>query len=105
MFDLIKIRSIHPLTRYNDFSLKKIDNVTLIFIIPLQVFFIFISLVFKWSRNDVFQFCSRYNVKMHGVTLIIQTSNIAPKFFFPKKTTYNINRNTMSAEILKRTKP
>ena len=54
MFDLIKIRSIHPLTRYSDFGLKKmkkIDNVTLIFMIPLQVFFIFISLVFKWSRN------------------------------------------------------
>ena len=47
MFDLIKIRFIHPLTRYSDFGFKKIDNVTLIFMIPLQVFFIFISLVFK----------------------------------------------------------
>ena len=54
MFDLIKIRSTHPLTRCSDSGLKKIekiDNVTLIFMILLQVFFIFIYLVFKWSRN------------------------------------------------------
>ena len=52
MFDLIKIEYLHPLTRYSDFGLKKMDNVTLKFMIPLRVFFIFISLVFKWLRNS-----------------------------------------------------
>ena len=54
MFDLFKIKSIHHLPRYNDFGLRKNeknDYVTLKFMISLQVFFIFISLVFKWSRN------------------------------------------------------